>query len=538
MTSDFRNQYLPVPQNLSISCGLLVLLLLCSLLISSVQADTLRNHPLQPVDTSSPRATLRAFMTNAANAQTEFRQSGYRSMEVMKHTQRAASTLDLRQIATARREDVGLEATLRLKVILDNIEVPELDTIPGPEDFKDTDDLFWRVPNTNITIARITEGTRRGAWLFTAETVSRLPDYYKLIREARGADQITDWVFENYIYSPGWMIPVGLIDVLPRWMRAGIFEQALWQWISLLLSIAISATILIWAWRASNWLQKKVHSDARRWPLERMIFPVFGMVLLSALLYFIYQQINITGDVLGATSAVLILIILIFASWAVLIGGEIFNQGITGIKHIASISIATDVTRLVIRIISFVIVFLLFFKSAEYFGIPVNAIFASAGIAGLAVAFAAKDTLSNLFGGVTIFLDQPFRTGDYIVLDNNERGEVVQIGLRSTRIQTRDDVMITIPNSILTNAKIVNQSSPKPMFRVRIKIGVAYGSDINRVETILVEQVRSNSLAARHPEPRVRFRKFGDSSLDFELLCWARRPHDRGRLMHQLNWGI
>jgi len=360
MTSDFRNQYLPVPQNLSISCGLLVLLLLCSLLISSVQADTLRNHPLQPVDTSSPRATLRAFMTNAANAQTEFRQSGYRSMEVMKHTQRAVSTLDLRQIATARREDVGLEATLRLKVILDNIEVPELDTIPGPEDFKATDDLFWRVPNTNITIARITEGTRRGAWLFTAETVSRLPDYYKLIREARGADQITDWVFENYTYSPGWMIPVGLIDVLPRWMRAGLFEQALWQWISLLLSIAISATILIWAWRASNWLQKKVHSDARRWPLERMIFPVFGMVLLSALLYFIDQQINITGDVLGATSAVLILIILIFASWAVLIGGEIFNQGITGIKHIASISIATDVTRLVISIISFVIVFLLF----------------------------------------------------------------------------------------------------------------------------------------------------------------------------------
>jgi len=168
----------------------------------------------------------------------------------------------------------------------------------------------------------------------------------------------------------------------------------------------------------------------------------------------------------------------------------------------------------------------------------VHAVLASAGIAGFAVAMAAKDTLSNLFGGVAIFMDRPFRPGDYIVLDDNERGEVVQIGLRSTRILTRDNVMITIPNSIITNTRIVNQSSPMPMFRVRLKIGVAYGSDIRQVETILLEQVRSNPLAAQNPEPRVRFREFGDSSLNFELLCWARRPQDRGRLVHGLNTGI
>jgi MscS family membrane protein len=168
----------------------------------------------------------------------------------------------------------------------------------------------------------------------------------------------------------------------------------------------------------------------------------------------------------------------------------------------------------------------------------VSAVFASAGIAGFAVAMAAKDTLSNLFGGVAIFMDRPFRPGDYIVLDDNERGEVVQIGLRSTRIQTRDDVMITIPNSIITNTRIVNQSSLKPVFRVRVKISVAYGSDIRQVETVLAEQVRSNPLAAQDPKPRVRFREFGDSSLCFGLLCWDKRPHDRGRLMHGLNTGI
>ena len=114
----------------------------------------------------------------------------------------------------------------------------------------------------------------------------------------------------------------------------------------------------------------------------------------------------------------------------------------------------------------------------------------------------------------------------------------MQIGIRSTRIKTRDDVMISIPNAAITNAKVVNQSSPEPMFRVRIKIGVAYGSDIKQVEDILVQQVLANPLAARDPEPRVRFRAFGNSSLDFELLCWARRPHDRGRLVHGLNTSI
>jgi len=165
----------------------------------------------------------------------------------------------------------------------------------------------------------------------------------------------------------------------------------------------------------------------------------------------------------------------------------------------------------------------------------VGAVFASAGIAGFAVVIAAKDSLSNFFGGLIIFMDRPFQRGDYIVLNNNERGEVMQIGIRSTRIQTRDDVMITIPNSIITNAMVVNQSSPMPMFRIRLKFGVAYGSDIRLAQEILLSQALSNPLAAENPEPQVRFQAIGESSLNFELLCWAKRPQDQGRLVHGLN---
>ncbi len=170
--------------------------------------------------------------------------------------------------------------------------------------------------------------------------------------------------------------------------------------------------------------------------------------------------------------------------------------------------------------------------------INITPLLASAGIAGVAVALAAKETLSNFFGGVSVMLDQPYRVGDYIVLDSGERGEVVEIGLRSTRILTRDDVLVSIPNAIITNTKIVNESAPEPRFRVRIKIGVAYGSDIDQVEEVLLSLTREHPLVASEPEPRVRFRNFGDSSLDFELLCWANRPHDKGKLIHELNRSI
>jgi len=167
--------------------------------------------------------------------------------------------------------------------------------------------------------------------------------------------------------------------------------------------------------------------------------------------------------------------------------------------------------------------------------INITPLLASAGIAGVAVALAAKETLSNFFGGVTVLLDQPYKVGDYIVLDSGERGEVVEIGLRSTRILTRDDVQISIPNAIITNTKVINESAPEPRFRVRIKVGVAYGSDIDQVEDILLNVARKNPHLSPQPEPRVRFRVFGESSLDFELLCWAHQPHDKGRIIHELN---
>ena len=162
---------------------------------------------------------------------------------------------------------------------------------------------------------------------------------------------------------------------------------------------------------------------------------------------------------------------------------------------------------------------------------------ASAGIVGLAVGFAAQDTLSNLFAGVFILADRPYRVGDYIRLDSGERGKVAFIGLRSTRVVTRDDVEITVPNAVMGGAKIVNETGgPHSKERIRIPVGAAYGSDVDQVIEVLLASIEDvdDGLICANPDPRVRMRAFGPSSLDFELLCWIPEPELRGRAKHLL----
>ncbi|KPJ93188.1 MAG: hypothetical protein AMS18_05880 [Gemmatimonas sp. SG8_17] len=161
---------------------------------------------------------------------------------------------------------------------------------------------------------------------------------------------------------------------------------------------------------------------------------------------------------------------------------------------------------------------------------------ASAGVLGIAVGFAAKDTLANLFSGVFIMADSPYKVGDYIYLDDKLRGKVTDIGLRSTRILTRDDIEVTVPNAVVAAAKIVNESAgPHEKLRIRVKIGVAYGSDVDQVEIALLGCCEGIEELADEPHPRVRMRAFGESSLDFELLAWTEQPELRGRALHELN---
>ncbi len=171
--------------------------------------------------------------------------------------------------------------------------------------------------------------------------------------------------------------------------------------------------------------------------------------------------------------------------------------------------------------------------------INLNGWLASAGVLGVVLGLAAKDTVANFFAGIFLMADSPFKEGDYILLDTGERGYVRNMGIRSTRIMTRDDIEITIPNSVIASSKIVNESGgPKEMERVRITLQVSYGSDIDKVKNLLKNIAVENSNVIDQPEPRVRFREFADSGLKLQLLFWIYKPEIRGRTVDSVNTEI
>lgn len=222
--------------------------------------------------------------------------------------------------------------------------------------------------------------------------------------------------------------------------------------------------------------------------------------------------------------------------WAVTIiklSNAIIEDAIHKVSDVTGLS--KDISPLIKNVSKIVIIVAAGMVMLSIWKINITPLMASAGILGAGVAFAAKDTIANFFGGISVFVDKPFKLGDYIVLDKGERGEVVAIGVRSTRIKSRDDALITIPNSLVASSKIINESAPVPNCRARIPVSVAYGSDIDLVERTLLEIASGSENIIAEPAPRVRFREFAESGLNYELLCWIKEPALRGLAVHELN---
>lgn len=154
-------------------------------------------------------------------------------------------------------------------------------------------------------------------------------------------------------------------------------------------------------------------------------------------------------------------------------------------------------------------------------GVKVGPFLAGIGIGGVAIAFAMQESLSNIFGGISIILDKTVKVGDIIYLDVDTRGEILSVGLRSTKIKTYDNEVITIPNSLIANSKVQNIAQPEPKSRVVIPFGVAYGNNIEKVKKIVLEEVKKIKNFSEDPEPVVRFLEMADSSLNFKAYFYV-----------------
>jgi MscS family membrane protein len=154
--------------------------------------------------------------------------------------------------------------------------------------------------------------------------------------------------------------------------------------------------------------------------------------------------------------------------------------------------------------------------------VNISPFLATAGIAGLAIGLAVKDSLSNILGGLQLVLDRTFKVGDKVELESGEMGVIMDIGLRSTKLKTYDNEMIYVPNGYLANAKIKNFTHPDVSIRVNVEFGVVYGSDTEKVRKVVLDAVRKIDTVIEEPEPIVQFLKMSDFSLDFIARAWVK----------------
>jgi small-conductance mechanosensitive channel len=159
-------------------------------------------------------------------------------------------------------------------------------------------------------------------------------------------------------------------------------------------------------------------------------------------------------------------------------------------------------------------------------GVQITPLITGMGIAGLALALAAQNLISNVFGGVTITLDQLYKVGDRVEF-GGVYGDVYEIKPRYTKIRTLDNFIITIPNSKVINDNIINYAAPDTTVRVKIPVSVSYGTDPKKVDAILLDIATKTPLVLKYPKPLVRFIEYAASSQNFELLVWIKHYDDR-----------
>ncbi len=191
------------------------------------------------------------------------------------------------------------------------------------------------------------------------------------------------------------------------------------------------------------------------------------------------------------------------------------------------------------RVLHGLILFIGLIIVLDHFGINVTALIAALGIGGLALSLSAKETLSNMISGIMILTDQPFLVGHRIEIQElGTWGDVVEIGIRSTRIRTRDNRMVIVPNSTISDNQVVNYSYPDPRYRVQMDIGIGYGQDIEKVRQIIIDAVRDVEGILPDKPVEALYSEMGDSAMMFRVRWWIESFEDTRHIYDRVNTAL
>ncbi|MGB5702530.1 MAG: mechanosensitive ion channel family protein [Polyangiales bacterium] len=487
-------------------------------------------HPLEPPVTSSPRETFHTFLSSeeAMWALVRDEGSGERSDEgfrmLVDFDARAKRTLDLSLVAPEAKKKTADEAAVYLYEVLTRIALPPLDEIPGDDEIERNPELErWTLPHTEITVHRVSEGAREGAFLFHPETVERAKEFYERTKRLpyRRDPPIENVAGFLEVYG-GWGIPVAWIDALPAKMLQVVWGQAAWKWVVLVgVTLAFLALVFV-VHRLTRGLRRPLSALSQ---LSKLAVPAVLLVASVWAIPRLSEEILLVGGVakyVNLTATAIAYLSLAWMVWIVILAS---GEALISSPRVRTESLDASLIRLTARLIAIGAAAVLVFKGATAVGIPLVGLVASVSIGGLAVALAAQDTLKNLLGSLMIFIDQPYRVGERIIAGSHD-GVVEDIGLRSTRIRQLDGALTSIPNEKMATMEIENIER-REFIRRKTKLRIATGTareEVERALAIVREILEDHEGMSQDRPPRVYFEEFNPDSLSIVLFYWYAPP--------------
>ena len=263
-----------------------------------------------------------------------------------------------------------------------------------------------------------------------------------------------------------------------------------------------------------------------------LVLILFGILIAFKSLDFIPSVDWVIGRILYSLKAIVVIYIVIKTA-DIIIDSWGFNFAKKTHSRIdyQLLEIFHKISLVLLSIIGFLIIL-------KTWGVEIGPLLASLGIAGIAVAFALQNTLGNIFGGISVILDKTVKVGDIIRLQDMTQGEVVDVGLRSTKLRTSNNEIVIVPNGRVADAQIHNYALPDARLRLFVEFGVEYGSDIEKVKDIVLKEMRKNPKVLKEPVPYVRFEKMGDFALQFTAYAWIANFQDRVEEKDRLSTAI
>ena len=419
---------------------------------------------------------------------------------------------------------MGYDVGTFLYETLSRIELPALEDIPDAAFFAESEGpVQWTIPHTDISIARVTEGPRKGEFLFSAVTVERAREFHL---KTQDLPYQRDVPIENRHalrqVLPGSWIPMARIDRLPAWMKTVILEHAVWKWLAFLVMVTVAVALIAAVHRLTR--QGTLETSLSSY-LHRLAVPLSILLIIPAFAYLATEQINLIGAaskaVLLTTQAVKYLI----GTWVAWLGALLVAELFILSPRIEEDSLNAQLLRLTARIAGIVLGLVIIFYGASQIGIPLVGVLAGVGVGGLAIALAAQDSLKNLLGSLMIFMDQPYTPGQRIIVQGHD-GFVEHIGLRSTKIQMLDGAITSIPNERMASLDIENIGR-RTFIRRQTNITLSYGTPPDKIEKAvsIIKAILQDHEGMR-PElpPRVFFNEFNPDSLNIQLSYWYHPP--------------